>query len=553
MSQHWPLGKGRYFASFVHSCLAASLAAFGLLLATVLVLDALKTEHDVASSCAFWAAAAFVFAGMQGALILLFRPPVLATLLPTPADEAAIYSALDPLESLPYRVVPYVLGVFATLAFQRRPTPASVACVFTVCMLFRLFLPILAVLGVRLRKLFVPWGHWLLWAAAIGTIVGLCSEWPARSNAIALSVAALCSGSFWVNLAAGVACIPLAWPVRSWARRAMRRQLRREELLELAYPLVVERAAKPRKLLLEAIGGGKRLRRFAFLAQEATGLYRPRDWGKAAVVWVTAFVPMLFIVRHESGSGVHLAVTVVPLAAVWFWGFVRLIRFERTFCLWPLGSYGLPVGHLELFAARVVILSLAYWVTGALATGVVAFVADQPTVAWGAVLAASATNLGQVWLIALAWAGFLSFSLAWRQQPSVREVAAYGAGSGSFFLLAWVVVLGCLGDPLVRVPFSGAVPWQLVLHRGVVRTVDFARPLLAAGGAASEAQDTVLAFVERNFWQVEAVIWAFLLLLAWFCLRVLVARERGRAHPKYCARPIAWQPSFGPFAGGRRR
>jgi len=420
-------------------------------------------------------------------------------------------------------------------------------------MLFRLLLPILAVLGVWLRKLLVPWGHWLLWAAAIGAIVGLCSEWPARSSAIALPVDALCSGSFWANLAAGVACIPLAWLARRWARCAMRRQLRREELLELAYPLSVETTAKPRKLLVEAVGGRKRLRRIVLLAQEATGLYRPRDWGKAAAVWVAAFVPMLFTIRHESGSGAHLLVTVVPLAAVLIWGLVRLFRLEKNSTLWPLGGYGLPLGHLELFATRVVIFSLVYFVTGGLAAGVVAFIADQPTIAWGTVLAASATNLVQVWLIALAWAAFLSLSFPSRWRPSVRDLAAYAAGFGSFYLLAWVAVLGCMGDPLVRVPFSEAVPWELVLHRGVVKTVDFARPFLAAGGAASEAHDAVFAFVERSVWQVEGVIWAFLLLLAWFCLRVLVARGRGRAHPKCCARPIAWQPSFGLFTGGRRR
>lgn len=546
MSQHWPLGKGRYFASFVHSCLAAGLAALGLFFATVLALDAPRTEYDLTSACAFWAAGVFVFVGMQGALLVLFRPQVLATLLPTPADEAAIYGALDPLESLPYRAAPYVLGIFATLPFQRRATPASVACMFTVCMVLRLLLPVLAVVGVRLRKLFVPWGHWLLWAAAIGTVVGLCSEWPARGNPVAMSVAELCSGSFWVNVAAGLLCIPLAWPIGSWARRAMRRQLRREELLGLAYPLATERAATPRKLVVEAVGGRKRLRHVAFLAQEATGLYRPRDWGMALAVWVAAFVPMLFTIRHGSGSGAHLLVTVVPLAAVWVWGFGRLIRFERVFRLWPLGNYGLPVGHVELFAARVLVFSLAYFVTGGIAAAAVAIVAGGHAATWAVVVPVSAANLVQTWLILVAWAAWLS--LPFKQQPPVRQVVALMAISAGVSMLLMATLLGSTA----RIACGGD-RWGALLHRGIAVLIELAAHAASMRRLPALEPHWVSSLFERNYWQVEALIWGSLPLLAFLSLRMLMSKTRGRAHPKYWAKPIAWQPPLGPFAGGRRR
>ena len=136
MKNHWPLGRGNYARSLIHSSLAAGIAVFFLLLG-IAVLVQERSDRDLALAYTLWTFVAFLAIALRAATLMIFRPSVLALLLPMPCDEGQMYEVLDPLRSAGYRLLPYVSGIVAMAPCARWGPWEFVIGVFCACTLFQ--------------------------------------------------------------------------------------------------------------------------------------------------------------------------------------------------------------------------------------------------------------------------------------------------------------------------------------------------------------------------------------------------------------------------------
>ena len=536
MSKHWPLGAGSYAKALAHSCLALTTAAFFLCYAEYMVYYSPAADQGLGEVAGVASAALFAMLALQGARLALFRPGVLAGLLPTPATEGGIYHILDPLRRLPYRALPYVLGILAMLPFQKRGDLSDALAIVSGCLFLRLLLPLLALTAVLLRKLLVPFGHWGMWLVAGATMIGAFHEQPVAGESLVRALVWFSHWSWQGYIVAGVASAALAYPVTLWCRAAAERFFRRGELRALAFPMHAERTAKPRKTVVEALGGSKRLRHFAFLLQEATGLYRPMDWAKAALLWLAVLLWALSLSVKGSGAGAHILVTLAPMAALIAWALARHVRLYRWQSVWVFGAYGLPVGQIELFWARTFALSAFYFPAGILgAVGIMALWPTAGTEASGFALTA-AMNLAQVWLVVMAAGALFSTCLT-----SVSSKKAVVASILAFALLYGFMAASVAGALRTSGPGHQVVGSFLGNALHMAYAFVYAACTYTSFPIFMFSQDeSPLSAIEA--WRFEAVAWLLLAIVVWLSLRAFLSAARGRAHFHYRARVPAGPP-----------
>jgi hypothetical protein len=327
---------------------------------------------------------------------------------------------------------------------------------------------------------------------------------------------------------------------------AAERLLRRNELRALAFPIHAECAAKPRRTVVEALGGSRRVRHLAFLLQEATGLYRPLDWLKAAALWAAALVVALSLAGKRGGAGTHLLVALAPMGVLLAWGTARQVRLDRWQFLSAFGAYGLPVGHLELFWARVAALSVAYGVTGVLSAAALAVLAPVPD-GCPSLAGLAAVNLAQFWLAGLAL-GALG-SAAWGEKTTRGAFAALLAGIWFYaFLLLFFAGL------LWGAPRSQGAD---LCGLGSGLRVAFGA-LWAAGTGESlslvlESEWLGSPFRDVPGWPFDALGWWLLAVMVWVSLSLLWRTGRGRAHSRYRSHRPAGRPPAPFFRAGAAR
>ncbi|MHC4507187.1 MAG: hypothetical protein ACYTFI_28240, partial [Planctomycetota bacterium] len=357
MSKHWPLGKGRYAWSVAGTAIPAGVA--------VAVLG--PGDPILAATVRLWVLLLFSVAALELPVLLAFRPGLLRLLLPAPLDEAGLYEKLGADRNLGVRVLPYAAGLIAMFPLVREEGFTwTVVSVFYACMLLRFLVPLLSLAAIRLRKLLVPFGFLLVWLVGVPAIRAIFTARPNVWTGLSDWLYLLPVETRDLRLVAGVALAFLAGPVRAWCRRAAVASLRRDGLLDYAFPVASVKRFRPRKMLIERLRVGARFRRFVFLIQEATGLYRAADWCKAAGIWIVAFGGLLYAFRSTSGTAAHIGLTAIPIVAVSVWLGLRRLRWKGDgFESRPQhNDFALPVGHIEMSAAAVLGFTILLFATG---------------------------------------------------------------------------------------------------------------------------------------------------------------------------------------------
>jgi hypothetical protein len=547
MTRHWPFGCGDHARLTMLTGMAAILGTAALGVSVLWMLDNNGLERTDAAS-RLWTCVFFVAVMLEYTVRRLFHPRVLACLLPTPADASRLYELLDPERTLAHRLM---LGGFALAAmaplFPKLGTLHTLVGVLFAWSLFRLLAPLLVWAAAAWRKVLVPRGPYVVWAAALMTVGGLLARFPAstyRGTAMPFILDPI-SGWSWLGLALLFAIIQPV--VRDSCHARAKALFRRDELMELAFATQVQPRGKPRRLVLESMGGGPRRRRFLLLVQEGLGLRRREDWWEAAGVAacvVGVLVVLGWAFGWTFGSGFHLYATLLPICAVVLWEEARVIVLRGGRLVNPLAAYALPVGQFEFFRARVVALSVMYFGLGfvlALALIPVEFGEQFPLERLGVGM----VNLVHVWLLAVA---------SWALVCLARGGAGSRMSKPVLCCIGLAVVFSvqfALMSPLLP-PMHETNPWTLHLPNA-------ARIAVFLYDAASIVASDPETFRRMGSMMESIPAWVYNL-WAWvhaggvFALSVglLVRDARGRSHPDHGRCPLASRmPLFARIAGGR--
>jgi len=275
---------------------------------------------------------------------------------------------------------------------------------------------------------------------------------------------------------------------------------------------------------MEVLGRSRRQRRFLFLAQEATGLCRPSEWCMAAGVWLVVLVWAHFLVGEEAGAGTHLLVTFAPMAALMVWAVARHIRLDRWRLLWVFGSYAMPVGHLELFFTRTLLLSVAFFLTGLLSAMGVAAICPGKRGAAPAWVAAASANLVQFWIVFVAVGALISAQMLRRK----RSLAPAAFLSIPLFMAFACALLGAV-DQLFEAEGAASVS---LLTSGAYASIAMVWAAYGGWPVALYMRDP--AFRDLLLaGQLEALVWVLVVAPMCFSLALLWQAARGRAHERY--------------------
>jgi len=487
----------------------------------------MAADAPFAGTCRFWALALFLAVGLEVSALMLFRPAVLRMVLATPASAGQIHELLDPTRQVLYWVLPYPLGLIAMMPHVEHGRMGWVLGVFYACTLFRLLLPLLTYAAMRLRKLLVPWGHWLVWLTAAAALWGLLRDTPVAGDDLADAPYLLgVEHQLLTWLVAGVLFAVAARWARRWSARAVVRRLRRDELLDLAFGIQAERAPRPRKLLLESICWDERRRRLLFLVQEATWLYRLSDWAKAAAVWLIAFVAALWMMGREVGSASHTMVTLVPLAAVALWAVLRHLRFDKWEMVNPFGQHTLPVGAMELERVRAVLFSGIYFLTALLAWIAVVHFFYQGEDTGPTILAVGAVNAVQLWLMALAAGAIVWLPEGYSLTPAKLLPRCLVRG-----LFAWLLAMGAFLGLLPA--FLRGSSWSYHVPGGMALTWDLLLALCFGTRTWLGVSPGDPFWSLEWGWQFHVLAWAVPILVIALVLPRRLRSIRGRAAPRY--------------------
>jgi hypothetical protein len=539
-SPHWPLGRGDHAQARGLTFLAATLGMASLAVSALACVDG--TDYfEVAAAARFWGAVLFVALVVQHSVQLLYSPAVLATVLGTPADGPRLYPLMDPTRRWSVRGLPYVCGACAMF-----PLVATLSVLHTLigiifaCSLFRLLSPVLVWGAVRWRKGVVPYGHYAACTACVLAYAGLFASFPAPTARGGRPPFILDPMPWWVWLVSALIFIAIEPVVRRWCRTRTIRLYRRDELVDYAFPAEGERGRDPGRLVVEAVGGGHRRRRFVFLVQEATGLHRVADWVKASVLGagvLALWFALAWVFGWRAGSTLHLLATVVPLAAVGVWGAARPLVVSGGDIRKPLGAYALPVSHLEMFGVRVVALSAMYF-----GLGIVLALALAPVEASGQPvlerLTAAVVNLVHLWLLLVGGGAYVSLMCS-RGKGVLPRVPDFFV-----FMLLQTSIMAVLMAPDTSLG-SETVFWRQHLP-SAGKMVVFAFALLrdVSGGWA--------VFLATETWRKAIPSWGYGL-WAWtqavglclICVHLFITKVRGRGHPAYGRCPLASKSGSG--------
>jgi hypothetical protein len=548
----WPLGIGNHTRSVVHTFVAGGIGVFALFLAMMMATaEGMSNYHSlrIAASCRTWALLMLAALSCEGAVLYLLRPGVIRLLTPTPLKLDRLCRVLDPARGLPLIVLPYALAALAGLSRWHDLGPwSSAAWVFFVAMLFRTLVPIFALIGVLLRKLVLPAGHWIVWGVAVASVIGSYGR-TSWTGADGITLAGLRPAWLWLPI--GIAFIPLG-SLAAWAcRRIALAAISREELVEYAFPVEIPAPPKSRSMLVEIFSQRGRLRRAVYLAQEAFGLHRVMDWGKAVAVWAIAFGVTLYAVSGFGGSGAHVLLTAVPTLVFLVWNLLRMLRMVNGKLVAGVPSYALPVGYLEKVFAQLAVFTCVFLVSGALAALSV-YLVWTPTAdvfdrllsglpSFG-VVRASVENLAQLWmLLAAVWVCFSTFA-ATRAARKKFDLTLAGLPDS---VIGWVLYLGTFMTLwaffVSALAFDEA--WVPILAVGGRRLLSFAFTLCFA----SELPLAFHLFPDISMqgifplWPFEVLAWSLPALVLTYFLLVLRRIGRGKAHPSHKALfPVAW-------------
>jgi len=539
-SKLWPLGRGNYTQSMALTFLAAVLGVATLAMGCLACLDS-AAHLKIEAACRFWAAALFAVLAVQYVSLTLYNPKTLATFLPTPADGPRLYALMDPTRRWVLRSMPYAFGLLAmTPLFPMLGALHAAMGLLFACSLFRLLAPLLVWAAVRWRKVVVPHGHWVVCATSVLLFACVFIPFPIQTPGEAEPLFLLDPISGWVWLLGALMFTAVEPMVRRGFRRRTIPLYRRDELVDLAFPTGDAPEKDEGRLLVEAIGGNSRRRRFLFAVQEATGLYRVSDWTRSGMLGAGVLVVLLALgwaCGWRMGSGFHLLLTVAPLTVMCVWGEVRPLVASGGRIVNPLRMYALPVSHLEVFGTRVVALSILYFALGgALAVGFVWMGHGEQTVL-GA-LAAAFVNLTHLWLLLLGSGAYIALVSRGRQ-----AVLSTVTGTALFLLLMcslqFMVMASVISPDAEKLSWTQHLP---AAGRFVLTVIVVARDL-SGGWEAFQASEAWLRAIPS--WGFALWAWVYAVCLCAIPLHLFVTRARGHAHPAYGRFTLARQAGMG--------
>jgi len=547
----WPFGKGSWEGARALSAAAAflvGLALFGALVGCWKASDQ-ACRLAMAKAVRLWTLLAFSAAVLEGTVLLVFRPMLLALVLPLPVTQEELFRLLRPWRWNRLWALPYVAGV---LVGSTAPSLVDgLALGFYAVMLFRLLLFVLMWVALSLRRVLVPWGWGLAGALVAAMAADLLHRGRSAESLIDADAVFLLHGNsclFW-----GVAgCVLFALGRRAqrlyWS--AALERVRRRELLDYAFAVVEEQESRARRSFMEIVGGRPRCRRLAFLLEEATGVFGPTELAAVLIMAGFASAGLCAVLGPAdllSTSFAHLTIVTVASAILVNIGQgARYQAQERPGAAPGRAStrpvYALPVGCLALYATKALAFLAVYVLLGLAGAGLAAVFCASPAegVVQRSVFRVAVTNLIQFGFLLLAFHAWLtSFS------ADIRSGApTWGGGLASACCVGVCVlwVVGGMVVPLVQgqswaLHLPGAL--RLLVCEGADLYLADCFPDLDAFLCAMElavGPDRFLCLLARRVvpsWPFAVVSWTAPPLLALLAVLRLTRKHRRRAHPYY--------------------
>jgi hypothetical protein len=539
MRRHWPLGRGIYGVSLLLTIVGYAVAVGFPALATVLVSIEPDTHVGTLVTYASWLLGGAVIPVLGAAALGFCEPGRLRLLLTTPLAEEGIYARLKPLDGIVVRALPYVAAGAVAVSRLREIRLGALVFFFFVAMLIRATQPLVMLFGLALRKLLVPFGFVLALTAGVAAVWGPLDSRPFPGTAWLVTA----RPPVWIWLVVASGLYVAGNLLRRWAGRAAPGFLRRDELLDYAFPLSVERKVSKRRILLDLLRPGSSRRRFFTLVQEGTGLYRPADWGVAALLALGTILLMAVTCSDTGGTSAHILTTGAALFVSVVWLGLRRAWLHRgmhspqaAFILSPLRDYVLPVGHAEMACALAVVFSVAYFGVGFAAAAAVE--AGFRVLSHGGtgtpaaqVIVASLRNLAVGWLLLVASALLVGSG----RYPGERRPGVLDRGleiatglvpqAVTFLALMWYAAFAMTAAGPLRE--SGSAVWAFHFPEVIRMLCEFALLLALGFGAGGETFDIVSRIPD---WRLTVAAWLLPLLLATYAFLHFRRRAAGRSY-----------------------
>ncbi|MHC5057297.1 MAG: hypothetical protein ACYTKD_21685 [Planctomycetota bacterium] len=544
MKKHWPYGIGNHLATFGALALACAVCSVLILVGTAtwvqIYSKTLLFDLAFADAARSWSVVAFVLLGMVGAAFAAFPPDRLRLVLPTPLQVPGILDHVAPLSSRLLVYLPLAVGFVAAcfLSFEHGAA-ARIAVGFFYWMAARAIMPAIVLLGVALRRLLVPFGYMLLLAATIVIVVGAVALQPIPG--LKHIFADFLPG--WAYIPGGLILIAVGGVVRDTSKALMAKMIRRQELVELAFPVAATRRFARRRMLLEILPARRWLHRMGFLCQEATGFIRPREWVTALAVLGVVIAAALAVFEGEAGSFVPMATGWVAVAGMIAWCFVKRVRFDEGRFHLQKSMFALPIGWRSLLFAHMTLATAVY-----IAAGLAALAATRST--WillpdpghippaytsaPTLFSLRLANLAQGWLPML-----VVLAGATLMEETDRIPARKGGRLSRLWLPSWlggammvVVAMTAMGG----LSLASSVKVEMVsVHSyaasGLLQRINNIISVPEAAGL--NAPKLIVSKSPDSLWLFRALGLSLMLLPACFSAWCVARVGKGRVHPSY--------------------